>query len=98
MDTDEASVQTTVFNKKQNNLAEKNYAEAEKKAADYPEVVVALVSTDSIGGIKSAYPNYFADSTEFLKNLEFIQSVDTDTRKAIKQQLFEKIKGKMHQL
>lgn len=98
MDTDEASLQTTVFNKEQNELAEKNYAEAEKKAADYPEVVVALVSTDSIGGIKSAYPNYFADSTEFLKHLEFIQSVDTDTKKAIKQQLLEKIKGKMHQL
>lgn len=96
VDTDKASVQTSVFDKSDNNLTEESYAEAEKRAADYPEIVVALVSTDSIGGIKSAYPNYFADSTDFLKYLEYIKSVETDVRAAIRRQLEEKIKGNIH--
>jgi ppGpp synthetase/RelA/SpoT-type nucleotidyltranferase len=42
------------------------YLEAEKLAAVSKGVVVALVSTDAVGGIKEAYPNYFADSTLFI--------------------------------
>lgn len=43
------------------------YLEAEKRAAVSDGLVVALISTDSVGGIKEAYPNYFADSTLFHK-------------------------------
>lgn len=45
------------------------YANAEKKAATKSKIIVALVSTDSIGGLREAYPNYFADSTLFAANL-----------------------------
>lgn len=43
------------------------FLDAEKQAAVSPGLVVALVSTDALGGIKEAYPNYFADSTLFTK-------------------------------
>lgn len=43
------------------------YLSAEKRAALSKGIVVALVSTDALGGIKEAYPNYFADSTLFMK-------------------------------
>jgi hypothetical protein len=43
------------------------FLSAEKRAAVSEGVVVALVSTDALGGIKEAYPNYFADSTLFMK-------------------------------
>ena len=44
-----------------------SYLEAEKRAAASEGLVVALISTDSVGGIKEAYPNYFADSTLFMR-------------------------------
>ena len=43
------------------------YLVAEKNAAVSEGIVVALVSTDALGGIKEAYPNYFADSTLFMR-------------------------------
>ncbi len=43
------------------------YLEAEKRAAHEERTVVALVSTDAVGGIKEAYPNYFADSSIFTR-------------------------------
>lgn len=48
-------------------LANKAYTDAETAYIGKDDMVVALVSTTSIGGIKNAYPNFFADSTEFLK-------------------------------
>ena len=47
------------------NEAAEAYLQAEKRAAVLEGVVVALVSTDAVGGIKEAYPNYFADSSTF---------------------------------
>lgn len=91
VNTEKTTVATTTFKKNENELAEKSYSDAEKKASDRIETVVALVSTDSVGGIKQAYPNYFADSTEFLEYLEIIKSVKTETRKEIGLQLREKM-------
>lgn len=45
------------------------YAQAEANALLRGNTVVALVSTDSIGGLREAYPNYFADSTLFSENI-----------------------------
>ncbi|MES2088944.1 MAG: (p)ppGpp synthetase, partial [Pseudomonadota bacterium] len=56
--------------------AETDYTKAEQQHAKSDEIVVALVSATALGGIKEAYPNYFADSTEFLKHLLLIQSID----------------------
>lgn len=56
--------------------AERDYIEAEKEAARLNGRIVALVSSSHVESIKDAYPNYFADSSNFLKYLEFIQKVN----------------------
>ncbi len=44
--------------------ANAEYAVIEK---DHPELQAVLVSVDSISALKSAYPNYFLDTTAFLR-------------------------------
>ena len=60
----------------QNNIenAVQSYSECEKNSAGRKDFVAALVSTTAVDGIKAAYPNYFADSTEFLKHLLLISN------------------------
>lgn len=53
-------------------VAETRYIELESETAKSENVVVALVSSTAIGGIKEAYPNYFADSSQFLLHLRLI--------------------------
>jgi ppGpp synthetase/RelA/SpoT-type nucleotidyltranferase len=64
-------VKTTIFKRTQNEEAEAVYTEAEKKSVG-KDIVVALVYASSVGEIKEAYPNYFADSTDFIKHLMLI--------------------------
>lgn len=72
VDTSKNSVHSIFFSKEENKLAQEKYIEAEKKAAKSTGVLVVLVSTTAVGGIKEAYPNYFADSSEFIKHLTFV--------------------------
>jgi hypothetical protein len=72
VDTNRYTVTTSFYKHEDNNEAEKMYIEAEKRAKESTGLVIALVSTTAVGGIKEAYPNYFADSTDFLKHLLFI--------------------------
>lgn len=48
------------------------YIELEKRAAEEAEYDVVLVSASSIHKLKTAYPNYFADSKQFLRFYEKI--------------------------
>jgi Region found in RelA / SpoT proteins len=52
-----------------------DYLELEKKAKDDITYNVVLVSATSVQGLKAAYPNYFADSRQFIKYLK--QSLNT---------------------
>ena len=52
--------------------AEIDYTQLEKTTAENQSRVVALLSTTAVGGIREAFPNYFADSTDFLKHLRLI--------------------------
>lgn len=45
--------------------------------------VIALVSSAAVGGIREAYPNYFADSTEFPELLNIIENVKDPRRKSL---------------
>lgn len=72
VDTLNNRVTSTLFSENENEEAEKKYLEYEKEVAGNKDVVIALVSTTAVGGIKEAYPNYFADSTDFLKYLMII--------------------------
>lgn len=53
--------------------ATKEYLAAEKQILFGNTYVAALVSSNSIKDIGIAYPNYFADSTTFIKNVVILQ-------------------------
>lgn len=74
IDTDGGTVTTTLFPEESSKEAEEYYTSAEKASADSTSMVVALVSTTAVGGVKEAYPNFFADSTEFIANLSIVFS------------------------
>lgn len=69
--TEHASqIQVTQFPPESLSDATQRYIECEKQAKKQPEYDVVLVSASSVHNLKAAYPNYFADSKEFLKHLE----------------------------
>lgn len=65
IDTIQHQISASTFAKEKFADAAAAYLEAEKEAALKKGVVVALVSSDAVGGIREAYPNYFADSSLF---------------------------------
>jgi ppGpp synthetase/RelA/SpoT-type nucleotidyltranferase len=83
IDTKNANVTSTLFENTQNDDAEGMYLEYEKEAAGRKDIVVALVSTTAVGGIKEAYPNYFADSTDFLRYLMHIKKTTMPRKKGL---------------
>lgn len=83
IDTAKKQVESTLFPSSNNADAERKYIEYEKETAKKPSLVVALVSTTAVGGIKEAYPNYFADSTDFLKYLVHILNAPFARRKTL---------------
>ena len=80
VDTLKATVTVNFFKQDDSKIAGQRYIEAEKKVAGKDGLVVALVSTTAVGGIKEAYPNYFADSTEFLKHYFLIANAPIPKR------------------
>lgn len=63
------------FSKKDNKQALERYSLYEQTLSKNPNIIVALLSTDAIGGLQEAYPNYFADSEMFLSYINIIESV-----------------------
>jgi hypothetical protein len=53
-------------------VANEKYAEMEKKNRDMPQLQTVLVSVDSLGALRTAYPNYYLDVGEFLKELRAV--------------------------
>lgn len=62
-------VSLTPFTKAQLDLAEQMYELREQKTKNNPNFDVVLVSVGSLKQIKKAYPNYFLDTEEFIKQL-----------------------------
>lgn len=58
------------FSKRQEDVAKTVYASLEEATKDNPDVDVVLVSVGDLKGIKKAYPNYFLDTNQFIKELE----------------------------
>ena len=52
--------------------ASDEYLQAEKDSAEKHNVQVALVSVESIDTLRDAYPNYYRDTSEFLKALQTV--------------------------
>lgn len=60
----------TKFEAESLEIATQTYLDKEKQAKDNPDILdVVLVSANSMRSLRSAYPNYFADSKGFIKNL-----------------------------
>ena len=85
------SVAYTLFEQDASQEAQSVYSETEKITADKnSNVIVALVYANAVGGIKEAYPNFFADSSKFSEHLEFI----TDAENLFRRNFFKKMLDK----
>lgn len=60
------------YNKKDLNDANKIYSQLEKKYGDDTKQDVVLVAASSLESLKKAYPNYFADTNIFSRNLQLV--------------------------
>lgn len=88
IDIPKSTVSSTFYPSEKSNLAEEQYIASEKKSAEGGGEVVALVSTSAVSDIREVYPNYFADSTEFLKYYLFIHNVKTPRNTNMLEKLF----------
>ena len=88
VNTKKQTVTTSFFNKNENEDAEKEYVKQEKNAAESKDLVIALVSTTAVGGIKEAYPNYFADSTDFIQHLVCITTLELAKPRSLLSRIF----------
>jgi putative GTP pyrophosphokinase len=73
LDTSKRNVSITSYSKRRLNEANIAYAEAEKLALEDTAIQVVLVATDSAESLKRAYPNYFLDTKEFVKQLNKLE-------------------------
>ncbi|MGJ8670871.1 MAG: RelA/SpoT domain-containing protein [Oceanococcus sp.] len=80
VDTIKGELKWTLFGSDNNQEAEDAYIKAEKLALEQPGMVVALVSASAAGGIREAYPNFFADSKMFINHLVLIEKAPLDIR------------------
>lgn len=63
-------IQSSIYRRLDFKKASEDYLELEKEAiGKNADLIVALVSTNALGGIQEAYPNYFADARTFLEFL-----------------------------
>jgi len=72
INTRKPTIQYQFFPIEAYDLAVAHYLSTETTSMKKADLVVALVSTDSMRNLKEAYPNYFADSVNFVRYLETI--------------------------
>lgn len=75
IDLKEGEVHSTIFESNKFDEAASKYLAAEKKSAEEPTWITALVSTSAVGGLRQAYPNYYADSSIFLRHLDLAKKI-----------------------
>jgi ppGpp synthetase/RelA/SpoT-type nucleotidyltranferase len=66
LDTRQQEVIINAYTAQQSKLASKELLEREQEFANDDAVQVVLVSVDSLSTLRSAYPNYYLDTTEFM--------------------------------
>ena len=70
IDTKSNTGEVSFFSEVEAKEATEQYLSAEKESARNPTIVSALVSVASVGNLKEAFPNYFADSSLFIETLK----------------------------
>ena len=73
LNLEEKTVSIQGYSKKDLELANREYAKLEKRIAIGEDLQVVLVSAGSIENLHRAYPNYFLDTNEFIKQLRLIE-------------------------
>lgn len=76
LDAVERTVSVTSFGKQRLEDANAAYAEAERRAAEHPDMQTVLVATSSIEALRRAFPNYFLDTKQFLTALARIEKLN----------------------
>ncbi|WP_333666600.1 RelA/SpoT domain-containing protein [Acinetobacter guillouiae] len=75
LNVDNHKIEHEFFNRSEHDLATIRYGQYEKLLSNNKKMIITLLSTDAVGGLKEAYPNYFADSEIFLDNIRYIKMV-----------------------
>ncbi len=70
LNTSEKTLQITPFAEHEMLFAQTAYIAKEKSTEKSPEIQVVLVSVDTVSALKRAYPNYYVDTTVFIKAVE----------------------------
>jgi len=86
VDTLNRKVKGSFFLKEDFDDAKQFYIEREKAAEGGADVIV-LVSSNAVGGVKEAYPNYFADSAAFIDHLSLILKAPVSVKKSLRSKL-----------
>ena len=73
LNLEEKTVSIQGYSQKNLELANREYAKLEKRIAIGEDLQVVLVSAGSIENLHRAYPNYFLDTNEFIKQLRLIE-------------------------
>ncbi|MTI62919.1 RelA/SpoT domain-containing protein [Methylophaga sp.] len=81
LEIDKSNIQVRRYTPDEFDQATKDYAQKEKAFKNNSDKDVVLVAAESLHGLKKAYPNYFADTAEFSKNLERILETNEKSQK-----------------
>ena len=73
LNLDNRSLSIGTFRKDQLEEANKKYMEIERRIVEGEKLQTVLVSAGSIKNLRRAYPNYFLDTREFIKHLDYIE-------------------------
>src|SRR5215469_13925811 len=65
-------VKVKAFRESETMIASEEYLRAEQESAEKRNVQVALVSVESIDVLRDAYPNYYQDTSKFLKAMQTV--------------------------
>lgn len=76
LDAVERTVSVSSFGKQRLEEANAAYAEAERVAAEHPDMQTVLVATSSVEALRRAFPNYFLDTKQFLNALARIERLN----------------------
>lgn len=72
LDTEKKRTSFVPFAKDQQELAEQLYTLLEQREKDNPNVDVVLAAAGDMKNLRTAYPNYFADTKAFIASLKAI--------------------------
>ena len=75
LDIKQSATTITPFSRFEATVASEKYTELENQTRDDPSRNIVLVSAGSVSNLTKAYPSYFLDAGEFLRNLDRIFSL-----------------------